>query len=299
MSSWNGKSKGNVLGYKIFVWTINKLGLSAAYLLLRFVSFYFFLFSFKSSSHLLYYFKKRQNYNFIKSMISLYKNYYVFGQTLVDRAVIMAGLSNKFSFSSDGFENLQSMVINGTGGLLISAHAGNWEVAGQKLKNEITKMNVVMFEAEHSAIKNYLSNVKKERNFNIITITNNNFDHVYKINEALQNNELVCLHGDRFLNGAKTEAINFLGEEAEFPIGPFILAIQLNVPVSFVYAMKTSSRHYHFSATKPIVNNAKMNKPEKYEEAKKLLQLYVSSLEIIVKKYPNQWFNYYKFWNNK
>jgi len=297
MSSWSGKSKGNILGYKIFVWTIKNLGIWAAYLLLRFVSFYYFLFSFKSSTHLFYYFNKVLNYNFIKSILSLYKNYYIFGQTLVDRAIIMAGFQDKFTYSSEGFENLQNMVTSGTGGILISAHAGNWEVAGQKLKNEIIKMNVVMFEAEHAKIKNYLSDVKKERTFNIITVSDKNLDHIYKINEALQNNELVCMHGDRYLNESKTEVCNFLGKDAKFPIGPFLLATQLNVPVSFVYGMKTSSRHYHFSATKPVLNSIKMNKQEKYLEASSMLKQYVLSLEKIVKQYPTQWFNYYQFWN--
>ena len=105
------------------------------------------------------------------------------------------------------------------------------------------------------------------------------------------------MHGDRFLNGSKVEICNFLGKDAKFPLGPFLLATQLNVPVSFVYGMKTSSRHYHFSATKPVLLNSTLTKQEKYQEAKNLLKLYVRSLEKIVMQYPTQWFNYYQFWN--
>ena len=48
MSSWEGKTRGGVLGYKIFVWTLKNLGISFAYLLLRFVVFYFVFASGKS-----------------------------------------------------------------------------------------------------------------------------------------------------------------------------------------------------------------------------------------------------------
>ena len=45
MSRWSGKSKGTVLGYKIFLFFIKFFGVGAAYLLLRFVTFYYYLFA--------------------------------------------------------------------------------------------------------------------------------------------------------------------------------------------------------------------------------------------------------------
>ena len=44
MSQWDGKYKGTVLGYKIFVFLIQKAGVNAAYVLLYFVASYYFLF---------------------------------------------------------------------------------------------------------------------------------------------------------------------------------------------------------------------------------------------------------------
>jgi hypothetical protein len=58
MSSWQGRSRGNKLGYSIFVWVLKNFGVWPAYFLLKFVVLYFFLFSFKASTQL---------YNFIPS----------------------------------------------------------------------------------------------------------------------------------------------------------------------------------------------------------------------------------------
>ena len=44
-NKWNGQSQAKVLGFKIFVFILNTFGLNPAYFLLRFVSFYYFLFS--------------------------------------------------------------------------------------------------------------------------------------------------------------------------------------------------------------------------------------------------------------
>ncbi len=49
MASWEGKSKGTKTGYRIFVWVLRHLGVRPAYFLLRFVSFYYFLVSWKTS----------------------------------------------------------------------------------------------------------------------------------------------------------------------------------------------------------------------------------------------------------
>ena len=89
----------------------------------------------------------------------------------------------------------------------------------------------------------------------------------------------------------------FLGAEAPFPAGPFILPVKFNVPVSFVFAMKERSDHYHFYATKPVSYNTAKNSRERDIQAENLLNEYIVELEIILEKYPDQWFNYYDFWS--
>ena len=48
MPPWQGKSRGNKTGFRIFVWVLKNAGLKPAYLLLRLVAFYFFIFSGKA-----------------------------------------------------------------------------------------------------------------------------------------------------------------------------------------------------------------------------------------------------------
>ena len=48
MSDWDGKSKGTVIGYKIFIYSIKIFGVSTGYLILRFVTFYYYLFAKKN-----------------------------------------------------------------------------------------------------------------------------------------------------------------------------------------------------------------------------------------------------------
>jgi len=101
------------------------------------------------------------------------------------------------------------------------------------------------------------------------------------------------MHADRFVEGAKTITVKFLGADAKFPLGPFILASRFRVPVSFVFAMKESTFHYHFFATE-IKDYLHLDKDIMMQQ---MLTDFVSYMEEKVKKYPEQWYNYYDFWH--
>jgi len=291
MQSWQGKSKATPLGYKIFVLILKKFGLPTAYFVLRFVVIHYLLFSYKTSTFSFHYFHYKLKYGMLKSLYSIYQNYYFFGQSIIDKVVMMSGIPNKFTFHFDGEENLIDIVALKKGGLLLSAHIGNWEIAGHLLHRIKTKINVVMYDGEHEKIKNYMETVTGKRQLNVIVIKND-LSHIFAINEALKNNELVCIHADRFLPGNKTISNNFLSDQAQFPAGPFILAAKFKVPVSFVFAFKETNKHYHLYSTKPkdysTVGKEKLTQT--------ILNDFVNEIENKVKKYPLQWFNYYDFW---
>ena len=292
MPRWQGKSKGTPLGYRIFVFVVRKFGLAPAYLLLRFVACYYLLFSWSSSKHIYRYFRHFHHYPALKSCVSIYRNYFIFGQTLLDKIVVMAGIDNKFTYEFDGEDNLRDMVKGGRGGILLSAHVGNWEAAGHLLRRLDTRVNVVMYDAEHQQIKEYLQQVTGGRNLNVILIRPD-MSHVYAMGEALQKNELICLHADRFLEGNKTILRTFLGEEAHFPQGPFLLSSSFKVPVSVVFAFKESPTHYHFYGSETIERSSDESKVDFMD---RLLTSFVNELEQKVKLYPEQWFNYFNFW---
>ena len=201
MPVWRGKSKGSPLGYKIFVAVIRKGGVIPAYILLRFVALYYSFFSFAPSGHILRYFRKL-GYGRFRSIRMMYRNYCMMGQTLIDRIVILSGMPNRFSFDFEGEEQLRDMVAGGQGGLLLSGHIGNWEIAGHLLQRLGTRIHIVMFDGEDRQIKKYLESVTGESFANLIIIRDD-ISHIYQISEALRQGDLVCMHADRFVEEIK------------------------------------------------------------------------------------------------
>jgi predicted LPLAT superfamily acyltransferase len=287
MSKWNGRSRGTVLGYKIFLFSIRGFGIKPAYFILRFVSFYFFLVARKNKNVLRKFYCDQLHIDKQKVSKLILKNFYVFGQTLIDRVAFLAGKENQYTHSFENEEILLAMEKAGKGGILLSAHVGNWETAGNLLKERVSKtIHVVMLQAEEANIKNYLDDKTGGSRFSIIPIKDD-LSHVVKIKNALDKNELIAMHADRYMEGAKFIELPFFGRQARFPLGPFLIASKFNAPVSFVFAIRHPAMHYALSATVPLAHE---------KNAEQLAALYVEQLEKKVTENPEQWFNYYDFY---
>ena len=291
-TKWQGKSKGTVLGYSIFVWLMKHLGIYAAYTLLIFVAFYYFLFEWRSNGYMYYYFRHRLGYSPLRAVVNLYLNYFTFGQTIIDKIAILAGLEEKFTYEFDGVESLHKLLDEQQSGILISAHIGNFEIAEpffRKIDIDL-KISTVTTDMEHSVIKEYLESISKNKPSNQYIYVKEDMSHIFKINDAIGDNKIVCFTGDRYFEGVRSLKGTLLGAEATFPAGPFFIASRLKVPVLFVYVMKESRLHYHLYARVAEVKN---------RDAQTLLDAYTENMEQMLKKYPLQWFNYFNFWDEQ
>src|ERR1044072_3085983 len=142
--AWEGCSRGNRLGYGIFIRLLKAGGLRSAYGLLQFVSLYyrFFVPAATRPPRCLYdhrpHLPPRTPTRLIK------KNIIPFGQTLIDKIAVLAGVRHGLTFEHEGIRNLEDMVTAGQGGVIVSAHLGNWEVAGHLLRRIEAPINVLM-----------------------------------------------------------------------------------------------------------------------------------------------------------
>lgn len=298
-SDWKGKTRGGTFGYLFFIFLIKIFGVRAAYAFLTFVVVYFIPFAPKATRSVWSFARKRLDYGKCKSSLFLLRNYYLLGQILIDKVAVGMGRTEayQFDFGSNYNEFLQILNRN-TGAVLIGAHVGNWEIGAPFFDRYGKKMNIVMYDAEYQKIKQMLEQNKRATDYKVIPVNQDSLAHVFEIKDVLDNQEYVCFQGDRFVSGSQVLYASFLNEKAPFPSGPYLLASKLRVPVVFFFAVREKGMKYKF-----IFVPAKDSDPNgKNASAQYLLEQYASVLEKLVKKYPEQWFNYYDFWklpNNK
>jgi predicted LPLAT superfamily acyltransferase len=117
--------------------------------------------------------------------------------------------------------------------------------------------------------------------------------HLFAIKNALDNGEVVAILCDRLFGSPKKKTLDFLGHPANFPIGPFRLAAQMEVPVLSVAVLKERGLHYSCRTT---LLNVDPDLPLN-QRCNQLMEQYVKSMEEVLRQYPEQWFNLYDFWN--
>ena len=164
-NKWDGQSRAKVTGYKLFYVILETFGLSPAYFILRFVAFYYFLFS-KPNVHIRNYFMQVHGYSNLKARVAVYKNNFLLGQTILDKVAVMSGIKNAFKVIHVNGNMLNELTAIGKGGILVSAHIGNWEVAGQGLNRLGTAFNVLMYSNEKEEVKEYMDGKMKEKKIN-------------------------------------------------------------------------------------------------------------------------------------
>lgn len=287
---WNGKSRGGRFGYHFFISVIKFLGPGWAYFFLSLIVVYFIPFAPKATAAVWKYNRRRLNYGILRSVKELYLHYYVFGQTIIDKIALSGGLTEKYSFDFDNYERFLEIINGSSGVVLIGAHMGCWEAGSAFFGKYGKKINIVMFDAEHEEIKEELGENRKERDFKIIPVNKDTIAAMLDIKVALNNGEYVCFNGDRYLNKDSSVEKDFMGGKAYFPAGPFLIASKTRVPVVFYYAMREKGRKYRFMFYEAS-SGGKVTREE-------LMDKYIAVLEDMIGKYPRQWFNFYKFWNN-
>lgn len=293
MANWEGKTRGGKFGYMFFIKLIKHLGISAAYVFLAFVVIYFIPFAPKATASTWRYSRHILKLGVFRSVLMLFRNYYRLGQILIDKIAIGGGMVGKYKFKFEHYQEFLDVLNSEQGVVMIGGHIGNWEIGAPFFGDYGKKINIVMYDAEHQKIKEMLEKNSTGHDYKVIPVNNDNLTHVFQITEALNNHEYVCFQGDRYVNAEKLLTANFMGHDAQFPAGPFLLASRLKVPVVFYFAMREKNRtyHYRFTMASPVART----KDKKPEQA--LLEQYVENFGKVLNEYPEQWFNYYRFWN--
>jgi predicted LPLAT superfamily acyltransferase len=122
-----------------------------------------------------------------------------------------------------------------------------------------------------------------------------------RLSAAVEAGEWVVIMGDR-LPASRTAqeeggvvAVEFLGERARLPRGPFATAAALRCPIYFLACYRSGGCHWaHFSTLSGAGGLGGSGRGR--EKLGALAQVYARTLEKLVLAAPLQWFNFYDFW---
>jgi len=292
---WTGVTGGGMLGQKLLIILFKFVNVKAVYWVLWLVTPFYMLFSRKSYKAIYHYFRRQWGYPPLKAFYKTYRNHIVFGQCMFDRLAVYAGQLKAFKQQFTGYEHLERLIQDKSGFVVATAHIGNFEIGGY-LSGEMQLQKGVLTMTFGGETETITSNRAQRLNANDITALNNSADmsHIFILRDALLAGQMVTMMCDRMLGNEKSIECQFLNGKADFPQGTFALAVNVNVPVIAVFVMKEKNSVYRvYYIPLEIDNIENMSRQEKISAyAKK----YVAALETVLRKYPEQWFNFYEFW---
>jgi predicted LPLAT superfamily acyltransferase len=286
---WSGRSRGGALGHLIFFAVLKALGRRPADLLLYPVVLYFMVAAPRAL---------RASRAFLdvacgpaagpwQRFARSYRHFLTFAQCLVDRAQVQLSGARGFVWRSEGDEALDE------GGLIVSAHLGNYELGGALLELTGRPLHVVMVDAEAEAIKRVRQQFGTPRQAPRVIAVNHGGLPALSILAVLRSGERVAMHGDRIIDEHWVWC-DFFGKPAPFPTGVFFIAAAARKPLVLAFGFREGRGRYRFVAEPP----RRIELPPARRQAALLehVRWYASRLEHYARLYPLHWFNFYDFW---
>lgn len=194
----------------------------------------------------------------------------------------------------DGAEHFHAAMAEGRGVVLLTAHAGNFELGGLLLKLWDLKVHAVYKPDRFEAVERLRNRIRAQSGVVGLPVGGSGFATLPLV-KVLREGGLVGMQGDRDfnLNGL---AVPFCGREAFFPRGPWELAAMTGAPVAICIFFTDEDGRFHARFAEPIrVSGARGERGASMEAG---IRRYVAILEAFVREHPDQWYCFYPFWDD-
>jgi predicted LPLAT superfamily acyltransferase len=193
--------------------------------------------------------------------------------------------------SNRGADKIDACLAKGNGLVVWTAHLGNWEFASRLLEMPERRVNVARVVERDKPAEAMLRELMENHLLHAVDL-NEGVAASIKLLAALRANEIVAIQGDRVYQGFSAE-MPFFGATASFPLGPFFLAYVSGAPVLPGFVVRDGWLRYRVIMGEPI------ELPQTGDrdcDLRSGLRQAVLFLEENVRKYYDQWLNFFEFW---
>ncbi|MEM6999520.1 MAG: acyltransferase [Pseudomonadota bacterium] len=182
-------------------------------------------------------------------------------------------------------------------GLFLAAHFGSFEAA-RVLGPELGDINlrIVLDVALNQRIMGMLRQLEPRLAEQIIDSEQDPVALGLAIHDAIKNGDWVGLLADRRRAGDRVVPLPFLGEQAMFPAGAYVVAGLFKAPIICAFCRFDGSAYEVHCEV--LTTAAALPRGDRERAIAELAHRYATRLEYHVKASPYAWFNFYDFWSD-
>ena len=228
-----------------------------------------------------------------------FRHFWNFGIILIDKFAVWMGKLTREDIVVKNGEIIEQCLNSGRGGVFAISHLGNFEVlSALSSTHRGVKLTVIHHTRHAEKFNQILHKYYSTSQVEFIQVTELDAGVAMKLSERVERGEFIAIAADRVpvSNDNATISCQFLGSEARFPRGPYILSQILRAPLILCVAIREQGRYNIYFESLPDGRNVSRARREKFILI--AAQAYVERLERYVIKAPLQWFNFYHFWQH-
>lgn len=316
MSHWSEKKEkgGSLWQMRLMLFLYKRVGINFFRFFLSVISLFFFIFCPSVRRVSKSYLSKIDKYSRTKTKANLrgvFTHVNSFSNLLIEK---IGAWSGNFEYTdlvaaTPDINTITAELSKGNGAVILCSHLGNVEmlraIAILEAGKNIPDFNIhsIVDLAPTAKFNTLMEEVNPDYKIKLINASDIDASTIIQLQDCIENGDLVVIAGDRTAknNKSKNFKVNFLGEEAYFPMGAFILATILEAPIYYMFALRerdldyNSAYEFHvYKSRFDIVSTRK----ERNKKIHNLIEEYVGHLEGLCLKHPFQWFNFFDFWKN-
>jgi predicted LPLAT superfamily acyltransferase len=226
-----------------------------------------------------------------------FRHFLSFGESVLDRFAAWMGKVPRAGLKGTSLGLLDTVQSSGRGAFIITAHIGSPDVIRAIASlDHIVPINVLMHTEHAQRFNRLIQSVAPESPVRAVAVTEIGIDTAIVLAEAVARGEWVVMAGDRSpaTGDERVVEVPFLGEQAIFPQGPYILGALLKVPAFLLFCVRKGPHfHVHFSK---FADRIELPRGDRIGAVRHYAGAFARALEARVIETPLQWFNFYPFW---
>ena len=293
--------RGSALGLRIVFACYRLLGERAARLLLYPIVGYFFLTSASARRASRDYLNRIARYtgSTQPGWRDSFNHLLAFAQSGLDKlAAWMGGIDNR-RIDFPNRAAFDELLASGRGALLIGSHLGNIEMTRALASGKrLAKINAVVYTEHAQQFNRLLAAANADFGVDLLQVSHFGPDTAIMLKDKVDHGELLVIVGDRTppAENGRVSTVDFLGTPAPFAQGPLILASLLDCPVYLFFCLRDGDVYrVHFES---FAERIELPRRVRQQRLHDYLQQYARRLEAYCLQSPEQWFNFYDFWQH-
>ena len=225
-----------------------------------------------------------------------FRHFLSFATSVYDRVAAWSGAIVLDDLTFTGREALANLIEQRRGAVLVTAHVGSLEVCrAMARQRENMRLNVLVHTANAEMFNRMMQRVNPNQNVELIEVGTIDPGVAMRLAHKVANGEFIVVTGDRVpVHGSRVVAADFLGREAQFPQGPFVLCALLKCPMLSLFCIAEGRGFHVFIET--LAERIVLRRGHREDDMRGYVDAFVRRLEAVCRRAPLQWFNFYPFW---